>query len=64
MYEFLVSLTNINSIQKGQFIVKAMLESLAKCYPPIRLNPEVLYILAKNHSSWNSASFYLEVIIL
>jgi hypothetical protein len=57
----LVSLTNLSNSQKGPLIVKAMLESFANCYPLIKLNPEVLYILAKNHTSWNSVSFYLEV---
>jgi hypothetical protein len=60
--DFLVSLTNCFAPQKGQYIVKAMLESFANCFPLIKLNPEVLYTLAKNQSSWNAASFYLEVI--
>jgi hypothetical protein len=60
--DFLISLTNLFPIQKGQYIVKAMLESLSNCFPLIKLNPEVLYTLAKNQSSWNAASFYLEVI--
>jgi hypothetical protein len=60
--DFLIRLTNCFAPQKGQYIVKAMLESLANCFPLIKLNPEVLYTLAKNQSSWNAASFYLEVI--
>jgi hypothetical protein len=64
MNEFLTSLTTLNSSQKGPFIVKAMLESFANCYPLVKVNPEVLYILAKNHNSWNSASFYLEKMLI
>ena len=59
--DFLKALTNIQNSQRIPLIVKSLLESLANCYPLIRIDPEILYVLAKIHSTWNSASFYLEV---
>jgi hypothetical protein len=60
MNDFLIYLTNLSTSQKSPLIVKAMLESFANCYPLIKVNPEVLIILGKNHNSWNAVSFYLE----
>jgi hypothetical protein len=62
--DFLIFFTTISSSGKGASIVKAMLESFANCRPLIRLDPEVLFILAKNHNSWNSVSFYLERMLI
>lgn len=59
--DFMKALTNISVSQRMALIVKAILESFANCYPLIRIDPEVLYVLAKIHSTWNSVSFYLEV---
>lgn len=62
--EYLISLTNLTNNIKSPYIIKTILESFANCYPLIKLNPEVLYILGKNQNCWNAVSFYLEVYIL
>ena len=60
--DFMKAITNISVGQRIALIVKALLESFANCHPLIRIEPEILYVLAKIHSTWNSVSFYLEVI--
>lgn len=59
--DFMKAITNIPLSQRIALIVKSLLESFANCYPLIKIEPEILYVLAKIHSTWNSVSFYLEV---
>jgi hypothetical protein len=46
---------------RSPVIVKAMIEAFGNCEPYIKINPEILYSLAKNQNCWNSTIFYLEV---
>ena len=59
--DFMKAMTNISVSPRIALIVKSLLESFANSYPLIRIEPEILYVLAKIHSTWNSVSFYLEV---
>ena len=56
-----VSLMSISNQSRSPVIVKAMIEAFGNCEPFIKINPEILYSLAKNQNCWNSTIFYLEV---
>lgn len=49
-------------IKKGKCfnIIKSMIESLANCYPLIKIPPEVMLSLTHNQNTWTSSFFYIE----
>ena len=52
---------SISNQSRSPVIVKAIIEAFGNCEPFIKINPEILYLLAKNQNCWNSTIFYLEV---
>ena len=59
--DYLVSLcSNIQQNQKYPIIIKYLVEALTNCIPVIHIKPELMMILVKNFSCWNSGVFYLE----
>ena len=62
--DFLLAIASlaITNQSRSPLIVKAMIEAFGNCEPLIKINPEILYSLAKNQNCWNSSIFYLEVI--